>query len=99
MKYKNAVAFWYNLKGNYDIVIFDNKRNLNKFVKQYKQMYKDCYIDNEISIHDFDYFTSILMQEFDDNIVDYVNEVFSREIDNNKYAKNILICEYLDYGF
>lgn len=111
MNKKNALAFWYNLKGNYDVVVFDNKRNLNKFAKEYKQLYNECFVDNKISVHEFDYCTTILAQQFDENIINYANEIFSRDIKEdetyNKYIienienkeTKIIICEFLEYGF
>lgn len=110
MKKKNAIAFWYNLKGNYDIVIFDNKRNLNKFAKQYKEIYNK-YENEELTFDEFTFLTENLAEDFSEKIIKIIGEVYWRDIEEDeifdKYIigyingekTKIILCEMLDYGF
>lgn len=110
MKKKNAIAFWYNLKGNYDITIFDNKRNLNKFAKQYKEIYTK-FENEELTFDEFTIYAENLAEDFSEKIIKIIDEVYSRDIEEDeifdKYIigyingekTKIILCEILDYGF
>ena len=106
---KNALAFWYNLKGNYDIIVFDNKRNLNKFAKEYKEIFAE-FEQGKLTIDEFDFFTQTLQLYFEEYIVDIVNEIYSKDFEcdkfgdkyiticNNNKKQKITICEFLEWG-
>ena len=93
---------WHNLKGNYDVIVFDNKRNLNKFVKAYKEIYK-LMEDEEITCAEFDCFADNLAMQIWDNIIKTEEDVYSKDLDDlemyidDKKTK-INIVEKLDYG-
>lgn len=105
MKTKKAVAFWCNLKGNYDIVIFNNKNKLNKFVKEYNILYED-FENEKYDFEEFCFFTETLAEHFEEYILHVENEIFSKEIKdniiilqiNNEKIK-VEICNFLDYGY
>lgn len=106
---KNALAFWYNLKGDYDIIVFDDKRNLNKFAKEYKELFAEME-QGKITFDDFDFFAEALQQHFEEHIIDIVNEIYSRDFECDKFGdkyitiyknnqrQKIKICEFLDWG-
>lgn len=110
MKTKNSIAFWYNLKGYNDIIIFDNKRNLNKFVKEYKEIYND-FENEKTTFEEFTFFCETLQQFFEEKIIKTENEIFYKDIkedkNTNKYIETYIngektkaiICNFLEYGF
>lgn len=105
MKTKNAVAMWCNLKGNYDIIIFNNKRNLNKFAKEYKTVYNELE-QEKITFEEFELFANGLAEHFEEHIIKIENELYWRDIKEdvfttyiNSEQTKINIIEKLDYGF
>lgn len=102
MDTKHAIAFWYNLKGNYDVIVFDNKWNLNKYAKAYKEIF-DKMTSEELTYAEFDAFADALGQAFWDNIIKVIDEVYTKDmdsittwIDNKRYK--IKVDAKLDYG-
>lgn len=103
MKTKNALAFWCNLKGNYDVIVFDNKKNLTKYAKAYKEIY-DKAINDDLTFDEFDCLADNLAQTMWDNIIKVIDEILGRDLDSitayiDDIEYKINIVEKLDYGF
>lgn len=106
MKQKKALAFWNNLKGYYDIVVFDNLRNLKKFKKEYAELY-EAFENEQITFDEFSFYAENLFYFFEENILKVIDEVYSKDIKENKYffeyidneEIKIIIDEKLEYGY
>lgn len=103
METKNGIAFWYNLKGRYDVVVFDNKKNLNKFYKEFAETYNKMQ-QEEISCEEFEFLAEMLSQRFEGNIVAVINEISMKDIDkgitfyDDGIETRVQVCQYLEYG-
>lgn len=108
MKQKKALAFWYNLKGCYDIVVFDNLRNLKKFKKEYAELY-EAFENEQITFDEFGFNAENLFCFFEGNILKVIYEVYSKdiEIEEDKYFFDyidneeikIIVDDKLEYGY
>lgn len=106
MKQKKALAFWYNLKGCYDIVVFDNLRNLKKFKKEYEELYA-AFENEQITFDAFSFNAENLFYFFEGNILKVIDEVYSKDIEEYKYFFDyidneeikIIIDDKLEYGY
>lgn len=94
MKQKNAVKFWYNLKGCYDVLIFDNKRNLEKFTKEYKTIFENLE-DEKIDFEEFEYLQNDLSNKYEKNIIKYDDEFYYKDFLKDKYY-NEFYFDYID---
>lgn len=100
----NALLFWYNLKGNYDLVIFDNGHTKNKFKKEYTTLYEQ-FINEEISFDEFTHIVDMsIMPFYEDKIKAVINDLYWRDIRECYYIYNntrIILddTDKLDYGF
>ena len=100
MTKKYGVAFWYNLKGWYDVLVFKDKRRLNKFVKDYKELY-DKMMNEEITWDDFEGMSEFMFNSwYCEDIIKVIDELrLSKDdafiIDDEL---KIYITDYLDYG-
>lgn len=103
MKTKHALAFWCNLKGNYDIVVFDNKKSLNKYAKVYNVIYDEME-RGALSFEEFSALSDNLDYTNRDNIAKVICEVYSKDLDDlttciDYIQYKIQVDAKLDYGF
>jgi hypothetical protein len=105
MKTKYALAFWYNLKGNYDIIVFDNKRNLTKYVIAYKDIY-NLMENGEIDFEEFNTLAYILNNKFGESVLKCETDIYYKDIKDNDFycyidneKTKINIVTKLEYGF
>lgn len=109
MEEKYALSLWYNLKGHYDVVIFENLETLKKFRKEYTSIFTD-YLDEKITYDEFDYLTESLYYSYFDNVIKVIDEIYWRDIkeDENGYYildnidgedVKVIILDRLDYGY
>ena len=94
MKTKNALAFWYNLKGNYDVVIFDNLKNLKKFKAEYEELY-NAFINGELDFDNFQFNAENLYEWYSEHIIKVINELYSKDFEEDKYYTKYII-EYIN---
>ena len=106
MKQKKALAFWNNLKGYYDVVVFDNLRNLKKFKKEYAELY-EAFENEQITFDAFCFNAENLFCFFEGNILKVIDEVYSKDIKEHKYFFDyidneeikIIVDDRLEYGY
>lgn len=99
----NAVAIWCNLKGYYDIIIFKNGHQKNKFLKDYKELYAK-FLDSEIDFEDFTYYLDTMFEYFE---VDTLEEYYSKDIKKDKNYfdyivfdnEKLVITDFIEYGY
>ena len=90
MKTKNALAFWYNLKGNYDVVVFDNLKNLKKFKAEYEELY-NAFINGELDSTEFEFNTENLYGWYENHIIKVIDEIYNKDFEEDKYCTKYII--------
>ena len=105
MKTKHALAFWYNLKGNYDLIIFDNKRHLTKYATTYKVIY-NLMENGKMEFEGFSKLADLLNDKFEENVLKYETDIYHKDIKDNDFycyiddeKTKINIVEKLEYGY
>lgn len=105
METKHALAFWYNLKGNYDIVIFDNKRHLTKYATTYKGIY-NLMENGKINFEEFSALVDALNDKFWESVLKYEEDIYHKDIKDNDFycyidneKTKVNIVAKLEYGY
>ena len=97
----SGILIWYNLKGRYDLLVFNSGYEKNKFKKEYKNLYK-LMEDEIIDFEEFLIETEILSRRYD---IELFEEICGIKTDKNGFdyiiyndVKIIIDNEKLDYG-